>query len=102
VYCCHACNTFKGDWWADEDQRLLHPLQDDLSLHLVESTHNILVRLTDRGRRHIETLHLNRPELIARRRRNFREADRETTVAELLRRFDTLKLEVRRLLQSLE
>ena len=102
MYCCHACNEFKGDWWEDGDQQLLHPQNDNLSLHFVESIQNILVPLTDRGRQYIATLNLNRPELVVRRRRNFREADRESAVAELLRRFDTLELEIRRLRESIE
>jgi 5-methylcytosine-specific restriction endonuclease McrA len=37
VYCCHACNEFKGDYWeSDSTQRVLHPLQDDIQSHLVE------------------------------------------------------------------
>jgi 5-methylcytosine-specific restriction endonuclease McrA len=39
VYCCHACNEFKGDYWQpDSVERLLHPEQDDLSQHIALAT----------------------------------------------------------------
>lgn len=102
VYCCHACNEFKGDWWSEENPRLLHPRNDDLSIHFIETIQHILVPLTDQGRQYIEVLNLNRPEVIAHRRRNFREAERESGIGELLRRFDTLEMEIRRLRESIE
>ncbi len=68
VYCCHACNEFKGDYWRDEeDQRLLHPLQDDSAPHYAQSEDGNLRGLTTRGINHIAQLRLNRPELIAHR-----------------------------------
>ena len=37
VYCCHACNEYKGDYWQpDSVHRLLHPLQDDITDHITE------------------------------------------------------------------
>ncbi len=66
VYCCHACNEFKSDYWRLEpDLRLLHPLRDDLTLHYREQEDGTLVALTERGASHLQTLRLNRPELIA-------------------------------------
>lgn len=66
VYCCHACNEFKGDYWQVEpDLRLLHPLLDDLTLHYREQDDGTLLALTKRGANHLQTLRLNRPELIA-------------------------------------
>ena len=36
VYCCHACNEFKGDsWQPDSPQRILHPRRDNLAVHVV-------------------------------------------------------------------
>jgi hypothetical protein len=65
-YCCHACNQFKGDYWRTEpDMRLLHPPLDDLTLHYREQEDGTLFALTKRGANHLQTLHLNRPELIA-------------------------------------
>lgn len=50
VYACPACNRFKGDYWPAEgapaDFRLLHPGQDDLEAHLVETFNGRLVGLT--------------------------------------------------------
>jgi hypothetical protein len=66
VYCCHACNEFKGDYWQVEpDLRLLHPLLDDLTLHYREQADGTLLALTERGANHLQVLHLNRPELVA-------------------------------------
>jgi hypothetical protein len=66
VYCCHACNEFKGDYWQTEpDLRLLHPLLDDLALHYREQDDGTLLALTERGANHLRALRLNRPELVA-------------------------------------
>lgn len=66
VYCCHACNEFKGDYWqVVPDLSLLHPLLDDLGLHYIEQDDGTLLALTERGANHLQTLRLNRPELIA-------------------------------------
>lgn len=66
VYCCHACNEFKGDYWrTEQDLRLLHPLFDDLALHVREQEDGLLLALTERGANHLQILRLNRPELIA-------------------------------------
>jgi hypothetical protein len=66
VYCCHACNEFKGDYWSTElEFRLLHPLLDDLTLHYHEQEDGTILALTERGANHLQTLHLNRLKLIA-------------------------------------
>lgn len=67
VYCCPACNSFKGAAWGEEEGRLLHPLRDDLALQ-VEERNGQLFGLTPRGELHIEQLHLNREQLVAQRR----------------------------------
>src|SRR5688500_14116368 len=60
VYCCHACNEFKGDFWEpDSASRLLHPLLDDPAAHLTEAPDGILCALTDTGAFHIDRLRLN-------------------------------------------
>jgi len=68
VYACTICNRFKSDYWptpdAPESLRLLHPGQDDLSAHLLETADGRLVGLTPRGWFHIDRLHLNRSQLI--------------------------------------
>ena len=65
VYCCHACNEFKGDYWRTEaNKRLLHPISDDQTEHIQEQTDGTLNALTERSANHIQVLHLNRVELI--------------------------------------
>ena len=66
VYCCHACNEFKGDYWQTElDISLLNPLLDFIVAHCRLQEEGTLVGLTERGRNHLQVLHLNRPELVA-------------------------------------
>ena len=68
VYACHACNEFKGEYWAENSQaRLLHPLTDDFSQHYTEERDGTLGSLTVLGQVYIERLQLNRPTLIANR-----------------------------------
>lgn len=103
VYCCHACNSFKSDYWADDlDSSLLHPLRDNLDEHLVESVHHQLVALTARGRIYITVLHLNRPELVAQRQLRYRQTLTNAILHELLNRFGDLEIEIRKLQQQLE
>ena len=68
VYACTACNRFKGDYApasdAPEALRLLHPQHDDMGVHITETTHGRLLRLTARGWFHIQRLHLNRAQLV--------------------------------------
>jgi len=62
VYCCFACNIAKGDYWQpDSLQRILHPLHDNLSEHIMEQEDGTLHGLTSTGHFHIAQLRLNRP-----------------------------------------
>jgi hypothetical protein len=66
VYCCHACNEFKGDYWhVEPDTSLLHPLLDNMGDHYVLQEDGRFIASTTRGQNHLNVLHLNRPELIA-------------------------------------
>lgn len=73
VYACFKCNQYKGRFWPDADQssrqqRVLHPLLDDLGKHLIENVQTgILEALSDTGRFHIGLLRLNRSQLIKNR-----------------------------------
>lgn len=68
VYSCHSCNEYKGDYWEEDDKaRLLHPLNDDLSLHVREDHDGRKTALSDLGAVYIARLQLNRPALIAHR-----------------------------------
>ncbi len=69
VYACPACNRNKASYWpladAPSHMRLLHPLVDDLNMHMTLLQDGQLVGLTPQGWFHIEWLRLNRPQLIA-------------------------------------
>lgn len=98
VYACHACNEFKSDFWPRDTQSPpLHPLRDDLTLHLVESVKNVLVPLTPRGQVYIQMVRLNRPELVERRRRDYRQQLRQELLSELIQQFESLEQEIRQL-----
>lgn len=87
VYCCHACNEYKGDLWQPNSlQRILHPLRDGLHAHLVEEEDGTLRGLTTAGRFTIERLRLNRPQLIAYRLECRRQAELRHALAESQRR----------------
>lgn len=103
VYCCHPCNEFKGDCWQpDSSQRILHPLRDAVSSHVVEQEDGSLRAFSEAGVFHIARLHLNRPQLIAyRRERRLLEFSRETQ-AGLLQRLASLEEQLRTLTSSLD
>jgi hypothetical protein len=70
VYCCHACNEYKGDYWQPESpEHILHPLRDDLTEHIAERDDGTLEALSESGVFHIQRLRLNRPRLVTNRRR---------------------------------
>ncbi len=49
VYCCHRCNEHKGAYWHEVQTphiRLLHPLEDNLTLHLIEQENGQLIGKT--------------------------------------------------------
>jgi hypothetical protein len=93
VYACSRCNLFKGDFWpGDQDHerghRVLHPLRDEVSVHLAlnEQTGR-MEALTETGRFHIALLQLNRPQLVAlrvrRRLSTLREVNQQLLEAEI-------------------
>jgi hypothetical protein len=47
---------------------VLHPLRTDMGLHVEPLSDGTLQGLTTEGTRHIETLHLNRPPMVERRK----------------------------------
>ena len=75
VYACIRCNQHKGKFIpeatdTEQELHLLHPLQDNLTLHLYEDKRTgRLEGLTRTGIFHIEALRLNRSALIAHRLR---------------------------------
>lgn len=79
IYACVRCNLYKSKYLpnaaaAYPDERILHPLQDKREEHFrADAQTGLLEPLTETGRFHIALLHLNRPALIASRRRRTRE-----------------------------
>lgn len=102
VYCCPACNEFKGDYWKpDSPRRILHPLRDNQAEHMVLTAEDLLPPLTETGAFHIRRLHLNRNELILHRReQRSLEAERvvqQETLRELLlleQRLESLQAQI--------
>jgi hypothetical protein len=103
VYCCHACNEFKGDWWQPgSPRRVLHPLRDEVATHLVEQEDGTLRALSETGTFHIERLHLNRRPLVAyRSERRLLQAARQSQ-ARLLERLQQLEEQVQTLTAQVE
>lgn len=93
VYCCPACNRNKSDYWPeDEARRLLHPQQNDWTLHFQQAEDGQLMALTERGALHLRRLRLNRPQLVASR---LMRQQRQTDAQELT----ALRLEIERINQ---
>ncbi len=54
VYCCPACNEFKGDYWEPHSmRRILHPLIDNCAEHFVLTDEDTLSPITETGAFHI-------------------------------------------------
>lgn len=104
VYCCAACNSFKGEQWSDNPtiERILHPQDANISVHLAENPNHILIGLTDTGQFHIRQLHLNRPELVAYREKRGKEVKLSQLIQEQERKIAQLSNLVRSLAQEAE
>lgn len=103
VYCCFACNNAKGNYWQPSSpQRILHPLHDNLSEHIVEQGDGTLFGLTEIGRFHILRLRLNRPALVAYRLEKHGREREALHHAEIFRSLTEAQQEIRRLRQQLE
>lgn len=101
VYCCPACNSFKGDYWSPGDgRRILHPLQDDLSLHLAEDSDGLLHARTPTGQFHIDRLQLNRPPLLLHRQLRRREQQQAQERAALVQALSSARDEIQSLLRQ--
>jgi hypothetical protein len=102
VYCCHACNEFKGEFWSEEtEQRPLHALYDKRESHYVERVDHVLVALTPRGEIHINLLQLNRPERIAMRQRRHERLQENNRFNTIHHRLDTIEAAVRHLSEQI-
>lgn len=84
VYACHACNEFKGEYWSEDgDTRLLHPLTDNLTQHIVEEMNGTLRPLTTLGQVYLDRLQLNRSALVENRLERQRLSRVESRLAEM-------------------
>jgi hypothetical protein len=103
VYCCHACNEFKGDYWQpDSPRRILHPLRDELAAHLIEEPVGRLRALNDTGAFHIGRLHLNRAQLVEGRRERRRQATLRQAEAVARERLEKLLERVRNVIAKIK
>ena len=101
VYACHACNEFKGDFWGDtDDTRLLHPLRDDLKLHIRERGDGMLEGITSAGKRYINQLQLNRTPLVLYRQSQIRERSREARLLSIDSRLDQILARIQTIEES--
>ena len=84
VYACHACNEFKSEYWVENgDARLLHPLTDDLTQHIVGEMDGTLRSLTTLGQVYLDRLQLNRSALVENRLERQRLSRIEARLAEM-------------------
>lgn len=103
VYCCHACNEFKGDFWQPKSKRrVLHPLRDNLSKHVTQDEDGALRGLTPTGVFHIERLRLNRPALLSLRQERGRLQKAREEQAALLKRLAQLEQQIQHLTTRIE
>lgn len=105
VYCCHRCNEHKGAYWHEVQIphiRLLHPLEDNLTLHFHEQHNSQLIGETSEGKFFIQRLRLNRPQLIEHRRRKYVDQKRHNEIKELHQQIHDLQQELAQLNLSLQ
>lgn len=99
VYSCHACNEYKGAYWNPNGvERILHPLNDDLTLHYFEDNEGVLQPLTETGAFHIQKLQLNRQPLVRYRRNQILQRQQEQRQVNKEKRLDRLELAVEALM----
>ena len=75
VYCCFRCNLYKAAWWNSESSGfgLWNPRTDSFREHFHVAKDGRLLALSEKGRRTVDVLRLNRPQLIEYRLRSLRE-----------------------------
>ena len=83
LYCCPRCNQYKADYWpADPAQPpLWNPRQTPASAHFIELDDGQLHSLSAVGAFTLRRLRLNRPPLVALRRRKRLHADEARLLA---------------------
>lgn len=105
VYSCHRCNEHKGTYWHEvriPHIRLLHPLEDNLTLHFREQQNCKLIGETPEGTFYIQRLRLNRPQLMEYRLRKHADQKTHHEVKLLRQQIHDLQQELVRLNSSLQ
>jgi len=98
VYACHACNEFKGEYWGDtDDARLLHPVRDDLKLHIQEKSDGTLEGITPAGQRYLAQLQLNCLPLVLHRKNETREERSVARDVSINERLDRIMARIERI-----
>ncbi len=84
LYCCFRCNLYKSDYWPTDTATvpLWNPRQERREVHFVLLADGLLYPITDVGQVSLSTLRLNRPALVAYRRRDQRYQDLESLLRE--------------------
>jgi hypothetical protein len=103
VYCCTTCNRIKSDFWPKHNPltttyRILHPKRDNLSQHIREEPDGRLIAVTETGQFHLTRLRLNRPQLIARRRKQKELVIFRVQQRQMLMRLEELEQQLEQLL----
>jgi hypothetical protein len=77
LYCCHRCNLYKADYWQNQpsDIPLWNPRQESADSHFVRLLDGSLYPITRVSGFTIGRLRLNRPALVAYRRRKQSESE---------------------------
>lgn len=101
VYCCARCNQHKGEYWPElpDDLPLWNPRRELPSHHFHAIADGSLVPQTDIGAFTLRRLNLNRPQLVARRRRFIRNAEKRQL---LNRRRDLIIVRLREMSMNTE
>ncbi|MCE7989262.1 MAG: HNH endonuclease [Caldilinea sp. CFX5] len=75
LYCCVRCNQHKADYWPSHpnDLMLWNPRQEPAANHFLLLADGTLYPITPVGVFTVNRLYLNRPPLVAYRRRNYQQ-----------------------------
>lgn len=98
VYCCHRCNTYKGDYFpiTPEQPSIWNPRHGTFQTHFLSMADGTLEALTPIGAFTIRLLRLNRPPLIQYRRSQ----QMQNESAELLRQLLEISTTLQRTILS--
>ena len=80
----------------------MHPLEDNLTLHLLEQHNSQLIGKTPEGRFYIQRLRLNRSQLIEHRRRKHADQKMQNEIKVLRQQIHDLQQELVQLNSSLQ